>query len=590
MRLRPSLLFVLFVTLLAACGNLSPAPNLDLAVTAVPGGEVVGWGDNGGGQTTAPSLPEGVTYTAISAGYFHSLGLRSDGQVEAWGSNALGQTTVPALPSGVTYTAVAAGGQHSLALRSDGQLVGWGNNDSGQTNIPALPEGVTYKLVAAADSYGLALRSDGQAIGWGINNSGQTDIPAPPSGVSYTAFAAGQSHALGLLSNGQVVGWGNSGDGRTTAPALPEGVTYTAISAGQFHSLGLRSDGQSVGWGFNSNGQTTVPALPEGVTYTAVASGPGSRFSAWLRSDGQVVARGENRDGQTDVPTPPEGKRYVAVAAGLGHGLGIVVPKEAQTITFTSTPPQPATVGGSYQVSAEASSGLPVTIMSSTTTVCTLSGSTVTFVAPGECVLSASQSGNGVYLAAEPVEQRFTVSALPVVTPDRYTIDLDTAPLNRILYSVKVGQGVTYSGIGTANKDAIRVDGFQYKNGKRFGGNQVKVVSVSGDKVLTVVQQGTNTPNPAGGELDIKPAPSFGGPSKGKNGLVTLKSITVDGISTNNAKLVLYGDGKAIKTLSLSKTPSQTLTLNEPNVGFIQVRANDSFTVDDVVFEVPAKQ
>lgn len=47
---------------------------------------------------------------------------------------------------------------------------------------------------------------------------------------------------------------------------------------------------------------------------------------------------------------------------------------------------------------------------------------------------------------------------------------------------------------------------------------------------------------------------AFGGPSLGKNGLVTLKSITVDGISTNNARLTLYGNGQPIKILTLAKT------------------------------------
>lgn len=169
---------------------------------------------------------------------------------------------------------------------------------------------------------------------------------------------------------------------------------------------------------------------------------------------------------------------------------------------------------------------------------------------------------------------------------DSYTVDLETAPLNKILYSVKVGSGVSYAGSGTAISSTIRVDGYQFKNGKRTGSNQVKVVSVSGDKVLTVVQQGTNTPNPTGGELDIKPSQAFGGPSLGKNGLITLKSLTINGVSTSGAKLILYGNGKPIKTLPLAKTESQTLMLDEPGVGFIQVRANDSFTVDDLVFEV----
>ena len=61
----------------------------------------------------------------------------------------------------------------------------------------------------------------------------------------------------------------------------------------------------------------------------------------------------------------------------------------------------------------------------------------------------------------------------------------------------------------------------------------------------------------------------------------------MDGVNSNGAKLIFYGNGRPIKTLALAKTSIQTLTLNKPNGGLIQVRATDDFTVDDVVFEVP---
>ena len=66
--------------------------------------------------------------TAIAAGHFHSLALKSDGSVLAWGcggGNDYGQCTVPAgALSGVI--AIAAGAYHSLALKSDGSVLAWG--------------------------------------------------------------------------------------------------------------------------------------------------------------------------------------------------------------------------------------------------------------------------------------------------------------------------------------------------------------------------------------------------------------------------------------------------------------------------------
>jgi alpha-tubulin suppressor-like RCC1 family protein len=64
-------------------------------------------------------VPAGLSsVTAIAAGGYHSLALKSDGTVVAWGRNDDGQATVPAGLSSVT--AIAAGGYHSLVIRRQG--------------------------------------------------------------------------------------------------------------------------------------------------------------------------------------------------------------------------------------------------------------------------------------------------------------------------------------------------------------------------------------------------------------------------------------------------------------------------------------
>lgn len=118
-------------------------------VTATEVRTMRGWGANFLGQTTVPVPPAGITYTAASSGYAHTLGLRSDGSVVAWGWNTRGQCNVPPLPAGLTYVAVAAGSAHSLGLRNDGSVVGWGGNNQGQINVTAPPAGMTYVAVAA---------------------------------------------------------------------------------------------------------------------------------------------------------------------------------------------------------------------------------------------------------------------------------------------------------------------------------------------------------------------------------------------------------------------------------------------------------
>jgi hypothetical protein len=84
-----------------------------------------------------------------------------------------------------------------------------------------------------------------------------------------------------------------------------------------------------------------------------------------------------------------------------------------QSIHFTTTAPPAAVVAGAtYGVAAAASSGLAVTlsVAGSSASVCTLAGSTVSFVGAGTCAINANQAGNASYLAAPQVQQSFTVS------------------------------------------------------------------------------------------------------------------------------------------------------------------------------------
>jgi hypothetical protein len=88
------------------------------------------------------------------------------------------------------------------------------------------------------------------------------------------------------------------------------------------------------------------------------------------------------------------------------------VVRRPQSIEFTSTPPDHATYGGAaYDVSAVAvPSGLtPVVFTSGMPRVCQVSGSTVTFVGVGTCLVRASQAGDNTYEAARVVTQSFDV-------------------------------------------------------------------------------------------------------------------------------------------------------------------------------------
>jgi hypothetical protein len=89
------------------------------------------------------------------------------------------------------------------------------------------------------------------------------------------------------------------------------------------------------------------------------------------------------------------------------HAPAASAAAQNQTITFTSAAPAPAIVGGpTYHVTAVASSHLAVTLTIdvSSSAVCTISGSTVSFIGVGRCTVDATQPGGGQFGPNEYLE------------------------------------------------------------------------------------------------------------------------------------------------------------------------------------------
>jgi len=309
-------LFVLLPLFLTACGSDEDSNNSSavygnhsvvLTVNATKAFGANGYGQLGNGTATNSSIPVIVaeTFSAVSIGGAHSIGLKSDGTVWSWGNNASGQLgnetqdakTSPiqvTTPDGISgFTAIAAGVNHTLALDNLGNVWAWGLNSSGQLgnnslnnqNIPVRvlsSDGVTpfggVLAIAAGGAFSLALKSDGTVWAWGSNSKGQlgdttqvtrlTPVPVlsadavtPLSGI--TAIAAGGSHALAIDGGTTMYAWGYNelgqlGDGTTISrlvavPVVMPGVV-TAISAGLDHSLAVIG-GDVYAWGYNFYGQ-----------------------------------------------------------------------------------------------------------------------------------------------------------------------------------------------------------------------------------------------------------------------------------------------------------------------------------------------
>jgi hypothetical protein len=98
-------------------------------------------------------------------------------------------------------------------------------------------------------------------------------------------------------------------------------------------------------------------------------------------------------------------------APQVQQSFTVTPPPSPQSVGFTSSPPFFSYYGGSYVVSATATSGLPVvfSVAPASTAVCSVSGSTVSFIGPGTCTVYANQPGDLTWQAAPQVQQSFTV-------------------------------------------------------------------------------------------------------------------------------------------------------------------------------------
>lgn len=104
-------------------------------------------------------------------------------------------------------------------------------------------------------------------------------------------------------------------------------------------------------------------------------------------------------------------RAYATNSAGTGYGAqdSFTTPKIPQTIAFPELAPR--SYGDAvFALSAEASSALPVSYLSSNLEVATVSDGVVTIVGAGSAVITASQGGNDWYYPAPEAERTLMVS------------------------------------------------------------------------------------------------------------------------------------------------------------------------------------
>jgi len=243
-------------------------------------------GGLGGGSTASTRTPLAVsgnlTFVTVGTGISFACGLTAAGAVYCWGNNSFGQlgigatspercssepcsTTPVAVQGGLTFTALSVGYWHACGLASSGAAYCWGNNGDRQLGA------TTTETCAGFDT---------------VLDCSTSPLPVE-GGPTLARLSAGSFHTCGVTTGGNGYCWGANtngqlGNGTTTASPTPAPIagslSFATLSAfGSWHSCGLSSAGVAYCWGYNGWGQ-----VGDGTTFDAhapvrvVGQAPGS--------------------------------------------------------------------------------------------------------------------------------------------------------------------------------------------------------------------------------------------------------------------------------------------------------------------------
>jgi Pro-kumamolisin, activation domain len=517
-----------------------------------------------------------------------------------------------------SYTLTATDGSLTSATSNafaikvgDAKTVTFTTQPSSSANVAS---GVTIPLVAhVVDTGGNAVSGQNITLSIG-NNAGSSTMSVTTNPVSTNSV--GDATFAGVSLNKIGTGYTLVAANSTTPAASAATSNAFNIVAGAPASVSFTTQPSSAVIGADIN-----PAI---VVHVQDASGNA------IASDGITLAIQNNPAGSTltgggAVSTNASGNATFSAIALDKTGAGFTlkasdssgtpltstsnafdITAANQTVSFVSTAPAHAVVDGStYSVSATATSGLAaaLTIGASSTDVCTIAGSTVSFNSAGTCVIDANQAGNANYNAATQVQQSFAVgkgsqtilftSTAPSaagtggtyavtamggasVSPVTFKIDASAASVCSI-----IGSTVSFIGIGTCLIDADQAGDANYSAASQAHQSFAVGIGPAATLVFTVQPSSLLAGKATTATVSIEDG--FGNVETNDNttqviisvnacGDVPLATITVNGGVAQFSNLVFYSVANSLQLHAISNP-----VLASADSGTFNVSANGDY-------------
>jgi hyaluronate lyase len=325
------------------------------------------------------SSMSGLTYPITSSGAWICPANVTSLQVECWGAGGAGGSASKPV-SGNAFGGGGAGGSYA------------------KKNSVSVVPGTSYTISIGAG--GVSAISPSLTTVSGGDSSFR-------SGSVINCLAKGGAGGQSVISSGSGI-VGNGGVGNSS------GSMGDVLFAGGNGLVGQGSPTNTGGGGGGSAGILSVGGNANSYLGAALVSGGGAGGNGKdSTGNGDGSDGGSPGGGGGGARGSSVGSQSLGGAGGAGQVLLTVVgiAKIPQTITFGLDPATGKVGDAARTLIATSSSGLPVTLASSDSTVATItSGNTLNFVGAGTITITATQAGNTNYEAATSVAVILTVS------------------------------------------------------------------------------------------------------------------------------------------------------------------------------------
>lgn len=401
------LAMILAVVTLSGCGKDSPqaAPPPAGRLTQGPVVNATVWADNVDKGVRFVIDPEEVAFKTTT-------------------DPITGDFTLPKTPT-YNYVLVSVGGTDKLTGNAAIQMVA----PAGSKNVTPLT------TLVAMDTTGTVQAKLEAMMPAGVKFDTDISVSASPAALmlskSVETIVSSMTNAINNNSGSTITAAQVSAIQAQTMQNITQelakpAVTATTLAVPQNLTTSLETATVAAATSINAAGNVTVPAdaastiAASSVTASTVAlSIPASGAATTAANESLILTptvvatlntatAAVTTAAELTVVAAPTPVTYVPPPVQVVTPVTVAPPLGSQTIGAISFTPAVLNIGGTTTVSASATSGLAVVFTSASPAVCSVSGTTVTGLTDGMCLISANQNGNTTYAAANQ-EQAYLI-------------------------------------------------------------------------------------------------------------------------------------------------------------------------------------